>query len=85
MEGRTSVGCMRETGFFDGKTVFRRKCSCPVVHKNSRRGRCDMLIIFYLFVLHIRIATIIWENAKFNDKFLFWYHSAISTKSEELS
>ena len=32
-----------------------------------------MLNIFCLFVLHIRIATIIKEKAKFNDKFLFRY------------
>ena len=44
-----------------------------------------MLNIFCLFVLHIRITTIIRENAKFNDIFLFLYHSAITTKSEALS
>ena len=44
-----------------------------------------MLNIFCLFVLHIRIATIIKDNTKFNDNFVFRYHSAITTKSEALS
>ena len=44
-----------------------------------------MLNIFCLFVLHIRIATVIKENAKFNEFFLFRYHSAITTKCEMLS
>ena len=39
------------------------------IHKKSTRGRRDMLNIFCLLVLQIRIATIIKENAKFNDKF----------------
>ena len=55
------------------------------VNKKSKRGCRDMLNIFCLFVLHIRIATIINKNAKFKDKFLFRYHSAISTKSKALS
>ena len=37
------------------------------VHKKSTRDHRDMLNIFCLFVLHIRIATIIKENAKFNE------------------
>ena len=42
------------------------------VHKKSARGRLDMLNIFCLFVLHIRVATIIKDyNANFNDKFVF--------------
>ena len=40
---------------------------------------------FGLFILHIRIATIVRENTKFNDNFLFWYHSGITIKSEALS
>ena len=55
------------------------------VHKKSTRGRLDMLNIFCLFVLHIRVATIIKDDANFNDKFVFRYHSAITTKSEALS
>ena len=49
------------------------------------RGCRVMFNIFCLFVLHIRIAKIIRENAKFNGKFLFRYHSAITSKSEVLS
>ena len=51
----------------------------------STRCRRDMINTFCLFVLHIRIATIIRENAKLNAKFLFWYHSAITIKSEAIS
>ena len=41
--------------------------------------------LFCPIVLYIRIATIIKDNAKVNDNFLFRYHSAITTKSEGLS
>ena len=44
-----------------------------------------MLNTFCLLVLYIRLATIVKENVKFNDNFLFWYNSAITTKSEALS
>ena len=82
------MGCMCETGFFGGKMSYFGNAAVPqmtatVVHKKSTRGRGDILNTFCLFALHIRIATIVRE--KFDDKFLFWYYSAIATKFEVLS
>ena len=51
--------------------VLTEMTTATLVHKKSTRGRRDMLNIFCLVVLHIRIATIIRKNAKFNDNFYF--------------
>ena len=39
----------------------------------------------FAYLLHIRIATTVRENTKFNEKFFILYHTAITTKSEALS